>query len=62
MLGGFSMGSIGVTVLVSEAACAGLGLDARQSKPMKAKHALAVAVARAGTVGGGVQLGALVCA
>jgi hypothetical protein len=35
LLVGFSMGSVGVTLLVSEAAFAGLGLVARQSKPMK---------------------------
>ena len=54
LLGGFSMGSVVVTLLVSEAACAGLGLDARQSKPMMAKHAMAMAAAQAGArVAGG---------
>ena len=51
LLVGFSMGSAGVFLLVSEAAFAGLGLVARQSKPMQAMqratvHGMAAAVAR----------------
>ena len=52
LLGGCLVGSVVVTMLVTGAACAGLGLDARRSKPMMAKHAMAMAAAQAGAAGG----------
>ena len=60
LLDGRSVGSVEVTLVVSEVACAGLGLIAWQSEPIGAKQAVAMAVVCVCAAGVGVQSGVLV--
>jgi hypothetical protein len=52
ILGGCRVGSVVFLVMVSEAACAGLGSDAGRGEPMVARHMAAAASTRAGAAGG----------
>ena len=51
VLGGYRVGSIVFIMLVSETACAGLGMVAGRGGPMAARHVMAMASALAGAVG-----------